>query len=369
RSLPASGPARPQPVRQAHAGGPGSPGLRGIGCPRLELSRSLPPDGLSLLPEQAAGEGQGSFPEVPRPQAQRARLASDQGVPGRARPVTARARGLAVAALVVVALVVVGHGSVLRLIGRALVVEDPVAKADAIVVVAGGTPSREEAAARLFREGLAPDVVLSNHFTPDRVRHLITMGARRLDYHGESRAARAERGAGAQQRGPVPAPEDAGGAELGVGGGGARPRGGAGHPRVPSPPLPPREARVDTPSARGHREHRPRRPRRRLPRRRLVAQAPRSRGRPPRIPRPRRHLPRHLSPPEITPRPSRGQRARRSRSTLSPPPRAPTNQLGSHRPIAQTLPSVDIPRPSGGREGSACEAPPDGGGRGVVVLR
>jgi len=108
--------------------------------------------------------------------------------------VTARGRGLVVAALVLVALAVVAHGPALRLIGRALVVEDPIAKADAIVVVAGGTPSREDAAAALFREGLAPDVVLSNPFTPDRVRDLITMGVRRLDYQGEARAVLEHRG-------------------------------------------------------------------------------------------------------------------------------------------------------------------------------
>jgi len=112
--------------------------------------------------------------------------------------VTARGRGLVVAALVLVALAVVAHGPALRLIGRALVVEDPVAKADAIVVVAGGTPSREDAAAALFREGLAPDVVLSNPFTPDRVRDLITMGVRRLDYQGEARFVLEHRGVPAE---------------------------------------------------------------------------------------------------------------------------------------------------------------------------
>ena len=138
---------------------------------------------------------------------------------------TARARGLAVAALVVVALVVVGHGSVLRLVGRALVVEDPVAKADAIVVVAGGTPSREEAAARLFREGLAPDVVLSNPFTPDRVRHLITMGARRLDYQGESRVVLEQSGVPPQAIVALPQPVKTTEAELKVVGEAARSRG------------------------------------------------------------------------------------------------------------------------------------------------
>ena len=137
----------------------------------------------------------------------------------------ARARDLAVAALVVIALVVVGHGPVLRLIGRALVVEDPVAKADAIVVVAGGTPSREEAAARLFREGLAPDVVLSNQFTPDRVRQLITMGARRFDYQGESRVVLEQRGVPAQAIVALSQPVKTTEAELKVVGEAARSRG------------------------------------------------------------------------------------------------------------------------------------------------
>ena len=137
----------------------------------------------------------------------------------------ARARGLAVAALVVIALVVVGHAPVLRLIGRALVVEDPVAKADAIVVVAGGTPSREEAAARLFREGLAPDVVLSNQFTPDRVRQLITMGARRFDYQGESRVVLEQRGVPAQAIVALSQPVKTTEAELKVVGEAARSRG------------------------------------------------------------------------------------------------------------------------------------------------
>src|SRR5262249_60177237 len=151
----------------------------------LELPRCLPADGLPLLPEQAAGESQGSLPEVPRPQARRPRLASDQGVPGRARPVTVRGRGLVVAALVLVVLAVVAHGPALRLIGRALVVEDPVAKADAIVVVAGGTPRRGHVAAAPFRGGLAPHLGLSHPLTPDPRPRLITMGGPRPHYQGE----------------------------------------------------------------------------------------------------------------------------------------------------------------------------------------
>jgi uncharacterized SAM-binding protein YcdF (DUF218 family) len=139
--------------------------------------------------------------------------------------VTARARGLVVAALVLVALAVFAHGPALRLIGRALVVDDPVAKADAIVVVAGGTPSREETAATLFREGFAPDVVLSNPFTPARVRHLITMGARRLDYQGEARVVLEHRGVPAKAIVALPQPVKTTEAELKVVGELARSRG------------------------------------------------------------------------------------------------------------------------------------------------
>jgi len=99
-------------------------------------------------------------------------------------------RGLAMAALAAAAMIAVAwaaHRPALRLVGQALVVEDALAPADAVVVVAGGTPSRESAAADLYNRGLAPLVVLSNDFTPDRVRRLIAVGARRLDFQGEAR--------------------------------------------------------------------------------------------------------------------------------------------------------------------------------------
>lgn len=108
-----------------------------------------------------------------------------------------RRRPLVVAALALAALAaiaVIAHGPFLRAIGRALVVEDPLAQADAIVVVAGGTPTREAAAAALYREGIAPRVVLSNQFTPERVHELIALGARRLDYQGEARVVLEKRG-------------------------------------------------------------------------------------------------------------------------------------------------------------------------------
>ena len=65
--------------------------------------------------------------------------------------------------------------------------EDALAPADAVVVLAGGSPTREAAAAGLYHRGVAPFVVLSNDFTPDRVRELIALGVRRLDSQGESR--------------------------------------------------------------------------------------------------------------------------------------------------------------------------------------
>jgi uncharacterized SAM-binding protein YcdF (DUF218 family) len=81
------------------------------------------------------------------------------------------------------------HKPLLRMVGAALVVEDALQRADAIVVVAGGTPSREAAAAALFRAGWAPRVIVSNDFTPARVRELIALGIRPFDLQGESRGA------------------------------------------------------------------------------------------------------------------------------------------------------------------------------------
>jgi len=94
-----------------------------------------------------------------------------------------------IAPIVLLVGVAVAHAPLLRATGRALVVDDPRERADAIVVVAGSTPSREEMAARLFREGWAPRVLVSRQFVPGRVQQLIDMGVRRLDFQGESVAA------------------------------------------------------------------------------------------------------------------------------------------------------------------------------------
>jgi uncharacterized SAM-binding protein YcdF (DUF218 family) len=98
-------------------------------------------------------------------------------------------RRLVVALIVLAGLVGLGallHRPLLRAAGQALAVEDPQRPADAIVVVAGSTPSREEAAASLFREGRAPLVVVSRQFVPPRVRRLLDMGIREHDFQGES---------------------------------------------------------------------------------------------------------------------------------------------------------------------------------------
>jgi uncharacterized SAM-binding protein YcdF (DUF218 family) len=92
------------------------------------------------------------------------------------------------AILGVLALVIaLGHAPIFRWLGTALVVEDPLEPADAIVVLAGGIPAREAAAAALYRQGLAPRVVVSNQLTPPRVNDLIRMGIRAHDFQGESR--------------------------------------------------------------------------------------------------------------------------------------------------------------------------------------
>jgi uncharacterized SAM-binding protein YcdF (DUF218 family) len=100
-----------------------------------------------------------------------------------------RRRPLLTVLLVVVALlalVAVAHRPLLRAAGHALVVEEPGPPADAIVVVAGGTPSREARAAALFQAGGAPRVLVSRQFVPGRVQTLIEMGIRPLDFQGES---------------------------------------------------------------------------------------------------------------------------------------------------------------------------------------
>ena len=93
---------------------------------------------------------------------------------------------------VVLLLAVVGwviHEPVLRAVARALIVEDALADADALVVLAGGAPFRERAVADLFKQGWAPRVIVSRPMNPARVAALVEMGVRPLDVQGESQAA------------------------------------------------------------------------------------------------------------------------------------------------------------------------------------
>ena len=78
------------------------------------------------------------------------------------------------------------HRPVLRLIAAVLVVEDRLERVDAIVVVAGGTPSREAKAAALFREGWAPRIIVSRPVPNSNLRALRALGVRPLDLQGES---------------------------------------------------------------------------------------------------------------------------------------------------------------------------------------
>jgi uncharacterized SAM-binding protein YcdF (DUF218 family) len=107
---------------------------------------------------------------------------------GAGRPTLSRRRARAVLLLLgaLALLAVAAHRPALRAIGRLLVVEETPPPADAIVVVAGRTPSREARAAALFREGRAPRVLVSRQFMPERARELVAMGIRTHDFQGES---------------------------------------------------------------------------------------------------------------------------------------------------------------------------------------
>jgi uncharacterized SAM-binding protein YcdF (DUF218 family) len=85
--------------------------------------------------------------------------------PDSAIPILPRSRGLRVllaAGISAVLLAVVCFLSV----GRWLVVEDPLTKARAIAVLSGSIPSRAIEAARLYRQGYAPEILLTRSAEP-----------------------------------------------------------------------------------------------------------------------------------------------------------------------------------------------------------
>jgi len=77
-------------------------------------------------------------------------------------------------------LVLLGAIVVLLGVGRWLVVEEPLEKAQAIVVLSGAMPLRAMEAARLYREGYAPKVWLTHSTEPGA-----TLEAMRIPYQGE----------------------------------------------------------------------------------------------------------------------------------------------------------------------------------------
>src|SRR5579872_2323193 len=82
---------------------------------------------------------------------------------------------LGLAGLVLLCAIVVLLG-----VGRWLVVEDPLEKAQAIVVLSGAMPLRAMEAARLYREGYAPKVWLTHSTEPGAM-----LEAMRIPYQGE----------------------------------------------------------------------------------------------------------------------------------------------------------------------------------------
>jgi uncharacterized SAM-binding protein YcdF (DUF218 family) len=92
-------------------------------------------------------------------------------------PKRRRARGIL---LGLAGMLPVGAVVFLLYVGRWLVVEDPLEKANAIVVLSGRMPLRAMGAAKLYREGYAPKVWLTHSTEPGA-----TLEAMRIAYVGE----------------------------------------------------------------------------------------------------------------------------------------------------------------------------------------
>ena len=97
--------------------------------------------------------------------------------------------GLAVVLAALALALGVWHAPLLRAMGTWLRVEDRLERADAIVVLAGGTPRREATAAALWKEGWAPHIIVSRPLERPDLRDLIDLGIRRFDLQGEARKA------------------------------------------------------------------------------------------------------------------------------------------------------------------------------------
>lgn len=64
-------------------------------------------------------------------------------------------------ALALLLILLAGHRPILRGLGKALVVDEPLTAADAILVLGGGGGSRHDRAVALYQQGLAPLVISS----------------------------------------------------------------------------------------------------------------------------------------------------------------------------------------------------------------
>jgi uncharacterized SAM-binding protein YcdF (DUF218 family) len=96
-----------------------------------------------------------------------------------------RKRGCSIAPLLLLILAIAGVVA-FRGIGRWLVVEDPLDHADAIVVLSGGLPYRALEAAKIFRQGMAPQVWLTRPANPSAV-----LGNMGISFEGEESYSRA----------------------------------------------------------------------------------------------------------------------------------------------------------------------------------
>lgn len=90
------------------------------------------------------------------------------------------------AAVVILSILFVSCCAVFRSAGRWLVREDPLSKADVIVVLSGGLPYRADGAASLYKSGYAPVVWISRPEGPQE-----ELAARGIHYVGEEEYNRA----------------------------------------------------------------------------------------------------------------------------------------------------------------------------------
>src|SRR6266704_5508551 len=107
---------------------------------------------------------------------------ADAGNPGMvSRPRSRTLRILSVVAVSGLLLAVVIFFGV----GRWLVVEDPLVKAQAIVVLSGAMPLRAVEAAKLFREGYSPEIWLTHSAEPGETLEEMGIAFSGEDYYNK----------------------------------------------------------------------------------------------------------------------------------------------------------------------------------------